>query len=140
MSQTEPHTVPALAKVESVVEEYAMLLKSTPGNVQVLDGRSARTETSCRGYFDFDFLVDIGELAMQTIGLVEGFQSNQGLSSGTLQNTLPEVADALINVFKTHVFSREKLGKKKRNLHYLRTNAQYSHRMDQFGCDQIWSN
>jgi hypothetical protein len=88
-----------LAKVESVVEEYAMLLKSTPGNVQVLDGRSARTETSCRGYFDFDFLVDIGELAIQTIGLVEGFQNSQGLSSGTLQNTLPEVTDALTNVF-----------------------------------------
>ena len=88
-----------LAKVESVVEEYAMLLKSTPGNVQVLDGRSARTETSCRGYFDFDFLVDIGELAIQTIGLVEGFQNSQGSSSGTLQNTLPEVTDALINVF-----------------------------------------
>ena len=88
-----------LAKVESVVEEYAMLLKSTPGNVQVLDGRSARTETSCRGYFDFDFLVDVGELAIQTIGLVEGFQTSQGSSSGTLQNTLPVVTDALINVF-----------------------------------------
>ena len=88
-----------LAKVESVVEECAMLLKSTPGNVQVLDGRSARTETSCRGYFDFNFLVDIGELAIQTIGLVEGFQNSQGLSSGTLQNTLPDVTDALTNVF-----------------------------------------
>ena len=76
-----------------------MLLKSTPGNVQVLDGRSARTETSCRGYFDFNFLVDIGELAIQTIGLVEGFQNSQGLSSGTLQNTLPDVTDALTNVF-----------------------------------------
>ena len=88
-----------LAKVESVVEEYAMLLKSTPGSVQVLDGRSARTETSCRGYFDFNFLVDVGELAIQTIGLVEGFQVSQGSSSGTLQNTLPEVTNALIKVF-----------------------------------------
>lgn len=88
-----------LAKVESVVEEYAMLLKSTPGHVQILDGRSARTETSCRGYFDFDFLVDVGELAIQAIGLVEGFQNSQGLSSGILQNTIPEVTDALINVF-----------------------------------------
>ncbi|MGC6419744.1 MAG: T9SS type A sorting domain-containing protein [Chitinophagales bacterium] len=88
-----------LAKVESVVEEYAMLLKSTPGDVQILDGRSARTETSCRGYFDFDFLMDIGELAIQTIGLVEGFQTSHGSSSGTLQNTLPDVTDALINVF-----------------------------------------
>ena len=43
--------------------------------------------------------MDIGELAIQTIGLVEGFQNSQGLSSGTLQNTLPDVTDALTNVF-----------------------------------------